>query len=47
LAQIDNDLEGIMGSMTLEANPTTSKIALDDIKEAFLAKEWKSFHLLG
>jgi hypothetical protein len=26
-------------------NPTTSKIALDDIKEVFLAKEWNSFHL--
>ena len=28
-------------------NPTTSKITFDDIKEAFLAKEWNSFHLLG
>ena len=26
-------------------NPTTSKITYDDIKEAFLAKEWNSFHL--
>ena len=28
-------------------NPTTSKMAYDDIKEVFLAKEWKSFRLLG
>ena len=28
-------------------NRTTSKITNDDIKEAFLAKEWNSFHLLG
>jgi hypothetical protein len=26
-------------------NPTTSQIALDDTKEAFLAKEWNYFHL--
>ena len=28
-------------------NPTTSKIAYDDIKEALLAKEWNSLHSLG
>jgi len=28
-------------------NPTTSKIAYDDIKEAPLAGEWSSFQLLG
>jgi hypothetical protein len=28
-------------------NPTTSKITYDDLKEAFLAKEWNSFHLSG
>ena len=28
-------------------NPTTSKIAFNDIKEAILAKEWNSFQLLG
>jgi len=28
-------------------NPTTSKITFNDIKEAFLAKEWNSFHLSG
>jgi hypothetical protein len=26
-------------------NPNTSKITNDDIKEAFLAKEWNYFHL--
>ena len=25
-------------------NPTTSKFTIDDIKEAFLTKEWNSFH---
>ena len=28
-------------------NPTTSKIAFDDIKEVFHAKKWNIFHLLG
>jgi hypothetical protein len=28
-------------------NPTTSKTTYVDIKEAFLAKEWNSFHLYG
>ena len=27
-------------------NPTTPEITHDDIKEAFLAKEWNFFHLL-
>ena len=27
--------------------PTTSKTTYVDIKEAFLAKEWDSFHLSG
>jgi hypothetical protein len=26
-------------------NPITSRITYEDIKEAFLAKEWNSFHL--
>ena len=30
-------------TMTTQAH---KKIACDDIKEAFLAKEWNSFHLL-
>jgi hypothetical protein len=28
-------------------NPTTSKLAYGDIKEAFLAEGWNSFHLTG
>ena len=28
-------------------NPTTSKIAYDDVKEAFHTREWNSFHLSG
>ena len=28
-------------------NLNTSKITYGDIKEAFLAKEWNSFHFLG
>ena len=39
-------MEVIIGSISLE-HPSASKIAYDDIKEAFLAQEWNSFHLLG
>ena len=28
-------------------NPTSPKIIFDDLKKAFLAKEWSSFHLSG
>ena len=30
----------------IQDNPTTLNIALDDVKEAILAIEWNSFHLL-
>ena len=45
MVQIDNHVKDIMGSLEPHDNPTTLKIAYDDIKEVFLAKEWNSFHL--
>ena len=47
LAQIDNHVKAIMGLSRWKTydNPTTSKIAIDDIKVAFLAKEWNSSYL--
>ena len=46
LAQINDHVEGIMGSISL-GNPWHHSLDLtfDDLKEAFLAKEWKYFHL--
>ena len=45
MAQSNNHVKDIMGSREPHDNPTTLKIAYDDIKEVFLAKEWNSFHL--
>jgi hypothetical protein len=48
MAQIDNNVEGIMGLSHRKThdNPTPSKIIFDDLKKAILAKEWIFFHLL-
>ena len=47
----NNHLEGIMGSTTMQ-NPwhidtTNNHILLNAIKNAFLAKEWNFFYLIG
>ena len=47
MAQIDNCVEGIMGSISMGnyGNLTPSNITFDDLKEAFLTKEWNLFHI--
>ena len=47
MAQIDNHVEDIMGSISWEThdNPTTLKTTYDNTRRFVLAKEWNSFHL--
>ena len=45
--KINNHVTYIMGLSHWEAHDKASKNTFDAIKEAFLAKEWNSSHLLG
>ena len=37
----------VLSYWEIHANPTTSNTTYVDVKEAFLAKEWNSYHLYG
>jgi hypothetical protein len=46
MVQIDDHVKDIMGSISFGNRWQPNNMKIDNIKEAFLAKEWNSFHVL-